>query len=326
MYEGFQEIGGWPSTAYVDAVLDHDYEEDFNAALADLPPALLTADSGYTSHSTVRATVAGLSVVEAASDDLQLFVDLVRFAAERERTFRPSPVPDALEPPTVSGAEAHAIWGRAVSDHELARVIELVRTEGLGVMITVPHEGHWSVGVDRLLRRYRGVRDVAEYVRRRPEPFTPRSVLVRPADPYVFVLMPFGESWSSNVKDTITQACEHVARSVPSLRWERADDMTATGKITDQIMAAIDRADVLIADITHQNSNVMFELGYADALGRPIIVLNQDVDDTPFDIKDWRQIPYSADDIGAARGALVDFLTGALRVARVDSVATVTPT
>jgi nucleoside 2-deoxyribosyltransferase len=124
--------------------------------------------------------------------------------------------------------------------------------------------------------------------------------------------MPFGATWSDNVYDAIRQACDEVARSFVGLRAERADDITEPGRITDQITSAIERADVLIADVTNLNPNVLFELGYGDALGKSIIVVNQDADATPFDIKDWRQIPYAEQSLKPMRLTLVDFLTGTL--------------
>lgn len=124
--------------------------------------------------------------------------------------------------------------------------------------------------------------------------------------------MPFGEPWSTNVKDAIGQACSIVSGRFTGLRAERADDITKPGRITDQIVSAIERADILVADITGSNPNVRFELGYGDALDKPIIVLNQDVEETPFDVKDWRQIVYSAGHLTQLRETLSAFLTGSL--------------
>lgn len=42
-------------------------------------------------------------------------------------------------------------------------------------------------------------------------------------------------------------------------------------------MEEIQAADVIVADITGLNGNVMWELGYAHAYGKPAIILNQDV-------------------------------------------------
>jgi nucleoside 2-deoxyribosyltransferase len=87
--------------------------------------------------------------------------------------------------------------------------------------------------------------------------------------------MPFETEWSTNIKSAIGQVCDRLAERFEGLRWERADDITEPGRITDQIISAIERADVVIADITDANPNVLFELGYADALEKRIIVLNQ---------------------------------------------------
>jgi hypothetical protein len=62
--------------------------------------------------------------------------------------------------------------------------------------------------------------------------------------------MPFETDWSANVKSTIGQVCDRLGGQFDDLRWERADDITETGRITDQIISAIERADVVIADIT----------------------------------------------------------------------------
>jgi nucleoside 2-deoxyribosyltransferase len=118
------------------------------------------------------------------------------------------------------------------------------------------------------------------------------------------------------VWDCVNLACERLREQYEDLTWERADQMTDAGRITDQIISAIERADLVIADVTESNPNVMFELGYAAALGRPIILLNQAVDESPFDIKDWRQIVYSVDKLAEARGELVRHLDANLHRVR----------
>ena len=129
----------------------------------------------------------------------------------------------------------------------------------------------------------------------------------------VFILMPFAEPWSENVHDAIEQACAEAAVTVEGLTWQRADDIAQPGRITDQIINAIDTAELIIADLTGNNPNVMFELGYADAARKPIILLNQVIDATPFDIKDWRQIGYDPANLAPARQELVKFVLGAHR-------------
>jgi hypothetical protein len=109
---------------------------------------------------------------------------------------------------------------------------------------------------------------------------------------HVFVIMPFSEEWSASTYAMIRQAVDSIDLPSP-IEVTRADDIRVPGRITDQIMQEINLADVVVADITKQNPNVMWELGYAYALGKPTIILNQHIEQSPFDLADHRQIIYS---------------------------------
>ncbi|HEX3692634.1 MAG TPA: nucleoside 2-deoxyribosyltransferase [Solirubrobacteraceae bacterium] len=311
IYEGFRDRGEWPTTSFVDAVLDKDHNLDVDSVLADMPPGVAVVNGGYTEHSETRATVLGLSYLAEASQDLGNFVALIRVAADRERDARPGP--REVSQIELTSADSDAIWGQQLSAEELVRVFEILTAEGVSAGARRQPDGDWSLDFNRNVRRYRDVTDVADFIARRPDTTGPAWGPPPRTEPYVFVLMPFQEGWSRNVHDEIDQACREIAGRFEGLKWERADDITEPGRITDQIVSAIERADVIVADITATNANVLFELGYADALDKPIIVLNQDVEQTPFDIKDWRQVLYSTDELRALRGSLVNFLEGSLR-------------
>jgi hypothetical protein len=45
--------------------------------------------------------------------------------------------------------------------------------------------------------------------------------------------------------------------------------------------------------MTGQNPNVFYEVGYAHAIGKPVILLTQDVKDIPFDLKNYPHIVYN---------------------------------
>ena len=45
-----------------------------------------------------------------------------------------------------------------------------------------------------------------------------------------------------------------------------------------------------MADITETKPNVMWESGFAMALGKPVIVITQSLADLPFDIRDMQAI------------------------------------
>lgn len=111
----------------------------------------------------------------------------------------------------------------------------------------------------------------------------------------VFVLMPFREPWSDDVYAFIQRAQDRMGASIGAVHLYRADDIAAPGRITQQIEEAIMGAHAVVADITSQNGNVMWELGYAHALGKQAVILNQRPDESPFDLVDRRQYHYSLD-------------------------------
>jgi hypothetical protein len=312
VYAGFREVGTWPTTAHVDSTLDHDHGLDIDVVLADMPSDVVRASGGYGENSTIWMTIPGLCGVRAAAQDLEDYVAIIRLAAESERQRRPGP--REAGDFEISSQAMEAALARQINGGDAERLLEIVRIDGLNSGSRGPGaDGEWTISFDRRLRPYRGVQDIDDYLARRPDP-PQRAWAAPPAvEPYVFVLMPFETNWSTNVRNAIDQSCQQVANQFAGLRWERADDIPEPGRITDQIISAIERADVLVADITNSNPNVLFELGYADALNKPIIVLNQQISNTPFDIKDWRQIPYSTDNLPELSRLLTDFLAGPLR-------------
>lgn len=128
------------------------------------------------------------------------------------------------------------------------------------------------------------------------EPLKPRQHLAGvetiPSD--VFVVMPFRAALVP-VYEVIKGAGESVG-----LRIMRADEMVAPGQITAQISDAVARAGFIIADITGQNPNVLFEIGMATSLGKDILIISQDRERIPFDIADQRVIFYE-NSVGGAQ-------------------------
>lgn len=59
------------------------------------------------------------------------------------------------------------------------------------------------------------------------------------------------------------------------------------------IWDGIKKAKILIAELTGRNPNVMYELGLAHAIEKPVILLTQDINDVPFDLRSLRCIVYN---------------------------------
>jgi hypothetical protein len=104
------------------------------------------------------------------------------------------------------------------------------------------------------------------------------------------VIMPFKGTF-----DPVYQTVQAtVASAVPgqpiNCFWLK--DIYAAGRITDDILDSIQKAVLCISDLTDSNANVMWETGYAMALGKPTVLISQHVETLPFDLKVHRVLPY----------------------------------
>jgi len=102
-----------------------------------------------------------------------------------------------------------------------------------------------------------------------------------------FVIMPFKEPFNGYYRKIFVPAIRKVG-----LEPVRADAIKKPGVIVSQIWNSIQDAEICIADVTGNNSNVMFEIGLAHAIGKPVIQIAQKPKDLPFDIKSLRHIIY----------------------------------
>jgi hypothetical protein len=75
-------------------------------------------------------------------------------------------------------------------------------------------------------------------------------------------------------------------------RCVRVDELIGQVNITKSIIESIFKADIIIADLTGNNPNVFYELGVAHAVSNKTIMLTQDIQNAPFDIKSYRIIQY----------------------------------
>lgn len=103
-----------------------------------------------------------------------------------------------------------------------------------------------------------------------------------------FVIMPF----SADFDDVYSVVKDSIADVDNSMRVVRLDEMRAAGSITEDLVEQIRKSTLCLADVTGANPNVMWEVGYAAALGKPLIVINQQSGVVPFDIKDVRTLMY----------------------------------
>jgi hypothetical protein len=67
------------------------------------------------------------------------------------------------------------------------------------------------------------------------------------------------------------------------------------------VYESIVMARVIIAEISNRNPNVFYELGMAHAFGKDVIILTQDGENIPFDLRRFRNCIYSQDASGYER-------------------------
>lgn len=116
-----------------------------------------------------------------------------------------------------------------------------------------------------------------------------KNISIDAVKPTVFSIMKFAPDFDDLYNDVIKTQCENMG-----LESVRADECYTTNAIIQDIVTSIMNASVIIADVTMDNPNVFYELGYAHALQKPTILL-ADIDKRdklPFDISGFRTIFY----------------------------------
>jgi len=108
-----------------------------------------------------------------------------------------------------------------------------------------------------------------------------------PRDASCFIVMPFGQEWSVDVHRILSRACDAV-----NVRAVRGDDLFTPTDFLEDIWQGINAADFVIADITGRNPNVLYELGIAHTLAKPVVILSRQATDIPVDLATRRVILY----------------------------------
>lgn len=108
-----------------------------------------------------------------------------------------------------------------------------------------------------------------------------------PSTGMCFTIMPFGgyfdQYYESIYKPAITKA---------GLRPERADNLYRPSAIVSDIVRFTREADIVLADLSGRNPNVFYELGLAHETRTPVILVVDNMDDVPFDLRALRVLEY----------------------------------
>jgi hypothetical protein len=116
------------------------------------------------------------------------------------------------------------------------------------------------------------------------------------------VLMPFASEFDSVFAATKSAAQRALPGEQIDCSWLK--DSMAAGRITDDLLHGIEGSTFCIADISGNNPNVMWETGYAMALGKPTILIGHSIKTLPFDLKDHRVLSYEMSNLDALTDSL----------------------
>lgn len=124
----------------------------------------------------------------------------------------------------------------------------------------------------------------------------------------VFIAMPYTQPWSSKVDDWLR-------RVVADLGWStlRADELFETRDVLAGIWKGVCESEFMVADLTARNPNVLYEVGIAHCLGKPVVFVCQQPDDIPFDLSTKRVVLYSLAELEQTTPQLRRALVGCSR-------------
>jgi Nucleoside 2-deoxyribosyltransferase len=102
----------------------------------------------------------------------------------------------------------------------------------------------------------------------------------------ILVIQPLDKPSSGGVYELIRSAALIAHASVA-----RADSvLRADSDIVQSIQTSIQSASLLIADVRNANPNVMYEVGFAQAQGKPVLLIANNSRSVPFDLAGVRVI------------------------------------
>lgn len=129
-----------------------------------------------------------------------------------------------------------------------------------------------------------------------------QQLLLRRLKRKCFVMMPFKEHFSPLYEEVVKPVIEQEG-----LMALRADRLNMVGNAIEVVRAAINACDCAIAILTGWNPNVMYEVGFAHAQRKPVILLLDSEaqpdwpKDLPFDLRTDYVIDYRRDRQGDLR-------------------------
>jgi len=117
----------------------------------------------------------------------------------------------------------------------------------------------------------------------------------------IFVVMPFSPEYEDVYHVAIAGAAEAIGAVC-----DRVDLAEFNGDIVKEIRSRIRMSIAVIADLSEAKPNVLYEIGFAQALGRPTVhICSTPLSELPFDVRNWNTLEYAKGQTHKLRDNLV---------------------
>ncbi|GAB4376186.1 MAG: hypothetical protein Kow0042_22280 [Calditrichia bacterium] len=124
----------------------------------------------------------------------------------------------------------------------------------------------------------------------------------------IFAAMPFDPAY----EDTFFLAMAPAAQAVGAT-CTRVDREEFQGNIVEEVKHLIQKSAAVIIDLSEAKPNVLYEAGFAHALQRPCVhICSTPLDKLPFDVAQWKTIPYSRGQVNRLKKPLIRALKAAI--------------
>jgi hypothetical protein len=125
--------------------------------------------------------------------------------------------------------------------------------------------------------------------------------------PTCFVIAPIGEK-DSDLRKRSDKVLKHVFKKALADQYEvlRGDEIDEPGMITSQVLRLIQESELVVADLTGHNPNVLYELAVRHGIEKPVIhVIEPRISKIPFDVAGFRTIEFDLTDPDSIESAVV---------------------
>jgi hypothetical protein len=167
IWDLFVSHSKWPTFTQVDRKLDSDFDLDIQVVGQRLPAELLSprVDGWLAPDQELRLTIAGASACSGSQEDVKYFIEVVRLAAELERSWPGRPSEETDEPILKPGDVVQRVqFPAAGRDALLTRLGLLLAVEPWGWQQSASAGSpDWRFVVSRRVRPFRGIRNLEQY-------------------------------------------------------------------------------------------------------------------------------------------------------------------